>query len=100
MNKPYFCRNSFLKNTIDVLLFYGEHFYGFSESDYEFSESEKPFFTEKGSQHNQNITLIEKNAQYRKNAKLQIFSANVLLISQRHWTYQNGNHKKNLPSKI
>ena len=41
MNKPYFCRNFFLidwrhkrlKNTIDLLLFYGEHFYGFSESD-------------------------------------------------------------------
>ena len=40
MNKPYFCRNFFLtdwrhkrlKNTIDLLLFYGEHFYGFSES--------------------------------------------------------------------
>ena len=44
----------------------------------------KPFFTEKGSQYNQNITLIEKNAQYRKNKKLQIFSTNILLISQRH----------------
>ena len=41
MNKSYFCRNFFLtdwrhkrfKNTIDPLLFYGEHFYGFSESD-------------------------------------------------------------------
>ena len=41
MNKPYFCRNFFLtdwrhkrlKNAIDILLFYGEHFYGFSESD-------------------------------------------------------------------
>ena len=40
MNKPYFCRNFFLtdwrherlKNTIDLLLFYGEYFYGFSES--------------------------------------------------------------------
>ena len=40
MNKPYLCRNFFLidwrhkrlKNTIDLLLFYGEHFYGFSES--------------------------------------------------------------------
>ena len=40
MNKPYICRNFFhtdwrhkrLKNTIDLLLFYGEHFYGFSES--------------------------------------------------------------------
>ena len=38
---PYFCRNFFLidwrhkrlKNTADLLLFYGEHFYGFSESD-------------------------------------------------------------------
>ena len=44
----------------------------------------KPFFTEKGSQYNQNITLIEKNAQYQKNKKLQIFSTNILLISQRH----------------
>ena len=43
MNKPYFCRNFFLtdlrhkrlKNTIDLLLFCGEHFYGFSESEYE-----------------------------------------------------------------
>ena len=41
MNKPYFCRNFFLtdwrhkrlKYIIDLLLFYGEHFYGFSESD-------------------------------------------------------------------
>ena len=41
MNKPYLCRNFFLtdwrhkrlKNTIDLLLFYGENFYGFSESD-------------------------------------------------------------------
>ena len=40
MNKPYFCWNCFLidwrhkrlKNTIDLLLFYGERFYGFSES--------------------------------------------------------------------
>ena len=43
MNKPCFCRNFFLtdlrhkrlKNTIDLLLFCGEHFYGFSESEYE-----------------------------------------------------------------
>ena len=42
MNKPCFCRNLFLtdwrykrlKNTAD-LLFYGEHFYGFSESEVE-----------------------------------------------------------------
>ena len=42
MNKPHFCGNFFffkdwrherLKNTIDLLLFCGEHFYGFSESD-------------------------------------------------------------------
>ena len=41
MNKLYFCRNFFLtdwchnhlKITVDLLLFYGEHFYGFSESD-------------------------------------------------------------------
>ena len=40
MNKPYFCRNFFLtdrrhkglKNTIDLLSFYGEHFYRFSEN--------------------------------------------------------------------
>ena len=25
-----------LKNTTDILLFYGEHFYGFSESDVDF----------------------------------------------------------------
>ena len=44
MNKPYFCRNFFLtdwrhkllKNTIDLLLFYGDHVYGFSESEEEF----------------------------------------------------------------
>ena len=43
MNKPYFCWNFFLtdwrhkrlKNTIDLLLFYREHFYGFSESGLE-----------------------------------------------------------------
>ena len=41
MNKPYFCRNFFvtdlrhkrLKNTIDLLLFYRKHFYGFSEGE-------------------------------------------------------------------
>ena len=41
MNKPHFCRNIFLtdwrhkclKNTIDLLLFYGEYFYWFSEND-------------------------------------------------------------------
>ena len=41
-NKLYFRRNFFLidwrhkhlKNAIDLFLFYGEHFYGFSESDY------------------------------------------------------------------
>ena len=41
MNKPYFCRDFFLidsrhkrlKNTTDLLLFYEEHLYGFSESD-------------------------------------------------------------------
>ena len=43
MNKPYFSqfffvtdlRHKRLKNTIDLLLFYGEHFYGFSESVFE-----------------------------------------------------------------
>ena len=42
MNKPFFCRNFFLtgwrhkrlKSTKDLLLFYGEHSYGFSENDY------------------------------------------------------------------
>ena len=42
MNKLYFCQYFFLtdwyheglKNTVDPLLFYGEHFYGFSESDF------------------------------------------------------------------
>ena len=41
MNKPDFCRNFFLtdlrhkhlKNTKELLLLYGKHFYGFSESD-------------------------------------------------------------------
>ena len=41
MNKPYFSRIFFLtdwrhkrlKNTIDLLLFYGENFNGFSESE-------------------------------------------------------------------
>ena len=41
MNKPYFCRIFFLigwrhkllKNTIDLLLFYGENFSAFSESE-------------------------------------------------------------------
>ena len=41
INKPYYCRDFFLtdwrhkclKNTMDLLLFYGEYFYGFSESD-------------------------------------------------------------------
>ena len=43
MNKPYFWGNLFLidwrqkrlKKKIDLLLVYGEHFYGFSESDVE-----------------------------------------------------------------
>ena len=52
MNKPYFCRNFFLidwchkslKNTIDLLLFYGEHFCGFSESDwYAYLQTSKIF---------------------------------------------------------
>ena len=30
----------------------------------------QPFFTEKGSQYNQNITLIQKNAQYQIKTKL------------------------------
>ena len=42
MNKQYFCRNfclidwryKRLKNTTDLLLFYEEHFYGFSKSVY------------------------------------------------------------------
>ena len=41
MNKPYFCpnfvltdwRHKRLKNTNDLLLFYGEPFYGLSESE-------------------------------------------------------------------
>ena len=41
MNKQYFCQNFFLtgwhqkhlKNTIDLLLFYGEQFYEFLESE-------------------------------------------------------------------
>ena len=33
----------------------------------------KPFFTEKGSQYNQNITLIEKNAQYQKTQSCKYF---------------------------
>ena len=43
MIKPYFCQNFFLidwshkrlKNTVDLLLVYGAHFFGFSESDVE-----------------------------------------------------------------
>ena len=42
MNKPYFCqiffltdwRHKLLKNKIDLLLFYGEHFYRFSKNDF------------------------------------------------------------------
>ena len=42
MNKQHFCqfffltdwRHKRLKNTIVLLLFYGEHFYGFSESEW------------------------------------------------------------------
>ena len=44
MNKPYFYRIFFLtdwrhkcpKNAIGLLLFYGEHLYGFSESDHRY----------------------------------------------------------------
>ena len=47
MTKPYFYRNFFLgdwrhkrlKTTIDLLLFHGEHFYGFLESDIKYSET-------------------------------------------------------------
>ena len=41
MSNPVVCINCYLnksqrlKNKIDPLLFYGEHFYGFSESDFE-----------------------------------------------------------------
>ena len=53
------------------------------------------FFAEKGSQYNQNIYVnFKKNAPYQINTKWQIFSTNILLISQRHWTYQNGNNRK------
>ena len=42
MNKRYCCRNfsltewrhKRLKDTMDILLFYGEHLYGFLESEY------------------------------------------------------------------
>ena len=48
MNKPYFCLSFFLTdwrhkrliNTIDLLLFYGEDFYGISETDLEFTVHE------------------------------------------------------------
>ena len=41
MNQPYFCQNFYLtdwrhkrlKNTTDLLLFYGKHFYGFLENE-------------------------------------------------------------------
>ena len=47
MHKPYFYRNFFLtywrhehlKNTKGLLLFYGEHFYGFLESALEINDS-------------------------------------------------------------
>ena len=48
MNKPYFCDQNFsltdwhhrgLKDTTDLLLFYGEHFCGFSESENEKNNS-------------------------------------------------------------
>ena len=53
MNKPNFCRNFFLidwsykglKNTIDLLLFYGEDFYGFSEVIYQHAEQNIHFTT-------------------------------------------------------
>ena len=52
MNKPYFCQIFFLtdwhhkrlKNTIDLLLFYGffyDHFYGFSESALSLKKSKR-----------------------------------------------------------
>ena len=53
MNKSCFCRNFFhrdwlhkrLKNTIDLLLFYGENFYGFSESDLRKRRKKKTFIS-------------------------------------------------------
>ena len=62
MNKPYFCWNFFLidwchkrlKNTIDLLLFYGEHFYGFSESDLWKRQKEKHSF------HNKHIYIYSQ----------------------------------------
>ena len=52
MNKLYFCWNVFLidwchkhlKNTMDLLLFYREHFYGFLESDLWKHWKKKPFY--------------------------------------------------------
>ena len=49
MNKSYFCQKNFLadwhykrlKNTIDLLLFYWEHFYGFWESALQFQQKDK-----------------------------------------------------------
>ena len=57
----------------------------------------KPFFIEKDSQYNQNITLIEKKKRsISEKHKVANTNTNTLLISQRNWTYQNGNHKKDL----
>ena len=50
MNNPYFCRDFFLtdwrhkylKNAIDLFLFYGWHFYRFSESEDETSRNSNP----------------------------------------------------------
>ena len=58
MNKPYFCRNFFLidwchkrvKNTIDLLLFYGEHFVDFWKMIFENAD-------EKYSFHNKHIFI-------------------------------------------
>ena len=55
MNEPYFCRNFFfidwchkrLKNKIDLLLFYREHFYGFLGSDLWKSQKKKHSFHNK-----------------------------------------------------
>ena len=85
MNKPHFCWNFFLidwrhksvKNTVDLLLFYGEH-------SYEFSENEIG-----------NVVLKLMNHDIRKNKWLNInpINLNIEAISSEKLFDRSSDHK-------
>ena len=87
-DKPYFCRIFFLidwrhkclKNTIDLFLFYGEHFYGFSESA--LGRALHYPFNWRFLEINKLRNVIAENLIFSKNRKL-------ISISWKAWTCSN-----------